>query len=455
MPRFRHESPLPVDAASAFAWHERPGAFARLNPPWEAARLVERQGTIRDGDRAVIEVGPLRQRWVAEHRGYVEGRIFEDVQLSGPFAAWHHRHLFEPVDASSSRMVDEIDYRLPMGPLGALVAGRFVAGKLEAMFRYRHATLADDLARHAALDAPRSRVLVSGASGLVGRQLVGLLQTGGHEVLRLVRRPPRAEDELQWSVENGLAEPHLAEGLDAVVHLAGAGIADRRWSPARKELIASSRVDGTRALIDSLATLDRKPRAFVAASAIGVYGDRGDTLCDETTGAGEGFLAEVGQRWEAEIARAAEHGMREVRLRLGIVLSPEGGMLAKLLPIFKLGAGGPLAGGRQWISWVSIDDVLWIAMRALFDAGVAGPVNTVSPHPVRQLDFARLLGRVLRRPAFAPTPALAVRSLYGREMADETALSSTRVNPARLTEGAYRFRDEQLETALRRLLGRG
>lgn len=451
---FRYQSTLPVGPATAFAWHERDGAFERLNPPWERARLIEREGTIRHGDRATLEVGPLRQRWIAEHRGFERDRKFEDVQLRGPFAAWHHRHLFEPRDDGRCEMIDAIDYRLPLAPLAGWVAGGFVERKLEAMFRYRHATLADDLERHRALDAPESRILVSGASGLVGTQLVALLQTGGHRVLRLVRRAPRDRDEVQWSVDRGLADPSAAEGVDAVVHLAGAGVADARWTDERKALIASSRIDGTRALVDSLARLERPPRAFVAASAIGLYGDRGEATCEESTPPGEGFLAEVVEGWEAEIARAAEHGMREVRLRLGIVLTPAGGMLGKLLPIWKLGGGGRLGSGRQWISWISIDDVLWIVARALFGE-LSGPVNTVAPQACRQIEFARTLARVLRRPAIVPTPAFAVRAAFGREMADETALASTRVVPGVLVDRGHDFRDPALEPALRRLLGRG
>mgnify|MGYP006266522209 CR=1 FL=1 len=454
MDRYRHElvvrSALPVPAAEAFAWHARPGAFERLSPPWQDVRVVERSGDgIEDGARLVMELraGPLRRRWVAVHSGYEPGRRFVDTQESGPFAAWRHTHTVEPDPADpagASVLEDHVEYTLPGGPAANALGAPLARAQLERLFAFRHARTAADLERHAAsAGRPRLRVGITGASGLVGAQLAAFLTTGGHEAVALRRTGDPASP--GWDAA-------ALEGLDAVVHLAGEPIA-QRWTPAAKERILASRRDGTRRLAESLAALAQPPRALVAASAIGIYGDRGDEELPEAAARGAGFLADVVAEWEAACAPAREKGIRVVNARLGVVLSPRGGALAKLLPPFLAGAGGPVGSGRQWVPWIGLDDVVGALHALLMDDGVDGPVNVVAPQPVRSTELARTLGRVLHRPSLVPVPAPAVGALFG-EMGRATLLGSQRVVPARLAAAGFPFLAPDLETALRRELGR-
>lgn len=466
-------SRLDVPAAAAFAWHTRPGAFERLSPPWDRVRVVERSGSgVEDGARLVLEIrkGPVRQRWVAVHSGYEPGRRFVDTQESGPFAAWQHTHTVEPVGDAACTLEDSIAYSLPGGLLGATLGGPIARRTLERMFTFRHVRTRDDLARHAAYaDRPRLRIGVTGASGLVGSALVPFLTTGGHEVVPIRRSgTPEAPG---WEVA-GIA---ALDRLDAVVHLAGEPIA-QRWSPAVKERITASRSGGTRALVAALAALPQPPRTLISASAIGFYGDRADEELDEASAAGAGFLADVCVGWEAAAAGlagttgagaatvgdatpgattpgAATAAPRVVTARLGVVLSPRGGALAKLLPPFAAGAGGPVGSGRQWVSWIGLDDAVGALHHLLQHDELSGPVTVVAPGPVRNRELARTLGRVMRRPALLPLPAPAVAAAFG-EMGRATLLASQRVLPRRLGESGFSFLAPDLESALRRELGR-
>lgn len=456
--RFERVVSLPVPAAAAFAWHERPGALERLTPPWERVELVSRSGEgLRPGARVTLRarVGPFRSEWEAEHRDYEPGRLFSDVALRGPFARWEHRHEFSDTADGGCVLRDHVEYALPGGALGACVAGGAVRRRLAALFAYRQAVTRDDL--RFALDhraARPLRVLVSGASGLVGAALLPFLCSQGHTVLRLVRRAARAPDEIFWDAVAGRVDLSAAGEVDAVVHLAGAGIADARWTEARRRELRESRVRGTRVLAEALAALPRPPRVVVGGSAIGFYGDTGDASVDEASPAGEGFLAELTRDWEAAWALLDAADTRRVYLRTGVVLSPAGGALAKLLPAFRLGLGGPVGAGRQWWSWISIDDLVGAIGHALTEDGLRGALNAVAPRPETSAEFARVLGLVLRRPARLPAPAWALRLALGRGLADEALLASQRVRPAALRASGYRFRHESLEAALRHLLGR-
>lgn len=297
-------------------------------------------------------------------------------------------------------------------------------------------------------------VAVSGASGLVGRALVAALADHGNQVRRLVRREPadRAA-EIHWDPAAGKIDAGALAGVDAVVHLAGENIADGRWTAAKKERIRASRVEGTRLLCETLASLDHRPRVLAAASAIGFYGDRGEAVMEESAAVGDGFLAEVCRQWEEATQPAAEAGIRVVNLRIGVVLSADGGALAKMLLPFKMGGGGVVGSGRQIMSWVAIDDVAAAVRHVLGTESLRGPVNLVAPQPVTNREFTKTLGRVLRRPTVVPMPAAVARLAFG-EMADELLLSSTHVQPARLLESGYAFAYPELEGALRHVLGR-
>ena len=454
MPTFTRRIELPVPAEQAFSWHERDGALERLIPPWEQVRVLERTGGIRDGARVVLvnRLGPLSLKWIAEHHGYEPHRVFRDVQRSGPFARWEHEHRFEPRDGASV-LEDAVTYALPGGLLGRWLGSRFVKERIDRMFAYRHETTAADLAAHARYaDKGTLHVAVSGSSGLVGSNLIPLLTTGGHRITRLVRSEP-GDGQVRWDPQAEQFDASALDGVDAVVHLAGESIADGRWSDAVKQRIRDSRVNGTRLLCEGLARMKSPPRVLVCTSAIGFYGNRGDQLLTEKISVGEGFLAEVVRDWEQATEPAAAAGIRVVSLRTGIVLSPAGGALAKMLTPFKLGAGGRIGSGKQYWSWISIDDLIGSIHHALMTDALVGPINAVAPQPVTNREFTNTLGRVLRRPTLVPMPATAARLALG-EMADELLLASARVEPRRLLETDYPFRHPQLEQALRHLLGR-
>jgi uncharacterized protein (TIGR01777 family) len=297
-------------------------------------------------------------------------------------------------------------------------------------------------------------VLVTGSTGLVGSAVVALLTAGGHQVTRLVRTTPaHGAAEVYWDpAAKTIATPAL-EGLDAVVHLAGENIATGRWTPAKKRRIRDSRVQGTRLLCDALAQLVEPPTVLVSASAIGYYGDRGDRIMTEEDRPGTDFLAEVCREWEAATAPAEERGLRVVRLRTGVVLTPAGGALHKMLTPFKLGVGGIMGNGQQYMSWIARDDVVGIIQHALTADALRGPVNAVSPHPVTNQEFTKTLGQILQRPTVLPMPSFAARALFG-EMADALMLSSTRVEPERLINSGYEFQFPELDGALRHMLGK-
>jgi uncharacterized protein (TIGR01777 family) len=298
------------------------------------------------------------------------------------------------------------------------------------------------------------KVLVTGAGGLIGSALVPLLTTGGHRVTRLVRSQPRpGAAEIHWDPAAGVVDVASLEGVEAVVHLAGENIASGRWTTARKARIRESRVRGTRTLCRALAHLSHPPKVLVSASAIGYYGDRGSDPLWENSAPGVGFLADVCRAWEEATQPAVEKGIRVVLLRIGIVLSPAGGALAKMLLPFRLGVGGVIGSGQQYMSWVALDDVVGAAHHALVTDTLQGPVNAVAPYPVTNREFTKTLGRVLRRPTFLPMPAFAARLALG-EMADALLLASTRVEPKRLLATGYSFRYSELEDALRHVLGR-
>ncbi|MFB3126914.1 MAG: TIGR01777 family oxidoreductase [Candidatus Acidiferrales bacterium] len=298
------------------------------------------------------------------------------------------------------------------------------------------------------------KILVSGSTGLIGSALVPFLTTGGHSVVRLIRAQPRpGQAAVHWDTAAGKIDSNALEGLDAVVHLAGENIAARRWTPAQKARIRDSRVQGTRLLAQSLARLQQPPTVMVCASAIGFYGDRGEELLTEASAPGSGFLTDTCRAWEAAAQPASEKDIRVVNLRLGVVLSPGGGALAKMLLPFRLGVGGKIGSGRQYMSWIGIDDVVGVIHYALTTDELRGPVNAVAPNPVTNREFTKTLGRVLSRPTIFPMPAFAARLAFG-EMADELLLASTRVKPARLQNSGYYFHHPRLEDALRHLLGK-
>jgi uncharacterized protein (TIGR01777 family) len=387
--------------------------------------------------------------WVAEHSGYRRNEQFVDRMVSGPVDSWVHTHRFRAVGASSSEVEDAVAYRAPLGPVGALIVRRH----LPRMFTFRHRRTYADLARQAPFaGAGPLRIAVTGASGLVGRELVPFLTTAGHRVDRLVRRKAAGADEISWDPERGEIDAAALEGVDAVVHLAGESFLVP-WTRRRKQRIRASRVEGTRLLSAALARLRRRPRVLVSASGANYYGDRGDKELDEGAGPGAGFLAELCVEWEAATAPAADADVRVVTLRNGVVLSGRGGALKQMAWPVRLGVGGTLGGGRQYVPWIAVDDLVGAIYQAIHDPTLSGAVNTVAPEQVTNGQLTATLGRVLRRPTVLPVPAAALRALPGG-MGRELVLASVRAGPRALEAAGFRFEFPTLEDAVRFQLGR-
>ncbi len=426
-----------------FAWHAQPGAIRRLMPPWLPTKVVRETPSLRDGSAVISMLGVP---WIARHRtaDFDPPRRFADELVTtglGRVLGWRHLHAFEAAGPSATRITDRVDARLPRRAI-------------QSLFRYRHDQLAADLQAlqqsRAIADRPLT-IAVTGASGTIGTALTAFLSTGGHRVVRLVRRAARTPDERRWRPAD--PDPEILAGVDAVVHLAGESLAGR-FTAARRQAITESRLTPTRRLAELMARQER-PAAFISASAIGYYGsDRGPEILTESSPRGDGFLADVVSAWEEATRPAEEAGLRVAQVRTGVVQTPTGGMLRLIAPLFWTGLGGRLGTGEQWLSWIALDDLVDIYLRAILDGDLRGPINAVAPEPVINADYTSTLAKVLRRPAVVPVPRWAPSLLLGEEGASEIAFASQRVSPTRLAGAGHQFRFETLEPALRHVLGR-
>ena len=455
MPVFETRAVMPVPVEELFSYHARPGAFERLAPPWQKLDIIEQSGGMEDGGRVVFDArfGPVKRRWVAEMSDYREGAQFVDTQVEGPFAHWRHTHRFVGLDGSTSELIDHVEYGLPAGGLTEWFGEGPAEKQLRRLFAFRHERTRLDLERHAVWrDRPRMKVAISGASGLIGSHLAVYLTTAGHEVVRLVRRAAAGPHEVSWDPASGRLDPGDLAGVDAFVNLAGATIGTV-WTPKRKAAIMESRLQATSTLAEAILNMETPPKVLVSSSAVGIYGSRGGLALTEETDEGEGYLAEVCRVWEAAAARAAGAGVRVVTPRQGIVVSAAGGALAQQLPAFRSGLGVRLGDGTQWWSWIALDDVLAGIEWLLHDDALSGPVNFAAPEAVTNLEFARTLGHVLRRPAVLFAPERVVKTMLGG-MAREMLLASQRAVPMKLNQRGFRFAFPQLDPALRYELGR-
>lgn len=451
---FEKSIKVPVDVRRLWDWHMRPGAFERLAPPWQRIVPDELPDPPRDGSRASFRIksGPLSLQWVARIGPVEPPYRFVDTQEKGPFGSWRHKHIMEESGHSESVLTDSVRYSLP-SIAGMLPFARSQADKeLKRLFAFRHQRMAQDLERFGGKRPGDGRiVLVSGSSGLIGSRLVPFLRTLGYTV-RGLTRGPAGTDRFHWDPDAGRMDPDALKGVHAVIHLAGENIAGGRWTTERRKRIRLSRVLGTRTLVEAMLREEASPSVLVTASGVNYYGS-GPGEKAESAPSGDGFLAEVCREWESEAARVANHGIRCVRMRTGIVLDPSGGVLGKLLPVFKLGGGGPVGSGRQAFPWIPMDDLLDIYELALRDGSIDGPVNAVHPETVSQKDFSRILGSVLRRPAVLPVPAFAVKAAFG-QMGEETLLADLPVVPRVLESTGHVFRFGNLEESLAFMLGR-
>jgi uncharacterized protein (TIGR01777 family) len=445
----QYESVVDHPLDEVFAWHARPGAMPRLVPPWQPMKVVAEANSLASG-RAVLGL-PGGLLWVAQHQSadfdpphrFVDQLSSDGVRSWPPrvIGMWRHTHDFSARGPEATLVHDRVEAPIP-------------GFALRPTFVYRHRQLADDLTAHRdAADAGLQpiTVAVTGASGLVGSALTALLTSGGHRVVRLVRHVAAGPDERQWNPDSPARD--LLDGVDAVVHLAGTSIAGR-FTAAHRAAIRDSRIDPTRKLAEIAAHGTGGPRTFVSASAIGFYGfDRGDAELTEDSTRGDGFRADVVADWEAATTPAAEAGLRVVAIRTGIVQAARGGTLRLMRPLFGSGLGGRLGSGRQWLSWIGIDDLIDVYYRALYDERLTGPVNAVAPNPVRNVDYTEALANTLHRPAVLPVPSLGPRLLLGSQGARELAEANPRVLPVKLLDAGHRFRQPVIGDALAHQLG--
>ncbi len=457
---FTKKTRIQAPVEDVFSWHEHDGAVERLSPPWDKAELVSKTGGIRTGAEVRLKIRPIGHipvSWTARHTGYEKNRFFRDRQVRGPFSSWVHTHHFLPDTENACIMVDSIEYALPFSTLVPAAMEKNVSSRLERIFSYRHRTLAADIACHKTYDLSPMNILVSGAGGVIGSTLVSFLRTGGHRVGRLVRvsgsRSTASNGiDVSYDPAGGWIDDGKMENIDAVIHLAGETIGNVPWTRRKKKRILESRTQTTALIARALSALKNPPKVFACASAIGYYGDRRDEILTEKSVFGDDFISHVCRQWEAAAAPAAAAGIRSVFLRIGIVLTPAGGALKTLLPVFSAGLGGRIGSGKQHVSWIGIDDVAGSFLHILADDAIEGPVNIVSPEPVRNERFIRILGRVLGRPTPFAVPESIIGAVFG-QMGRETALSDTRVMPEKLLSTGYAFRHTALADALSHVLG--
>lgn len=454
---FDKQSEIPASAKVVFAWHERPGAFYRLTPPWVSMKIPGKHVAIANGQisELIIKLGPFAITWKLAYQDYIPNEQFRDVMSSGPFAYWNHLHRVESIGSTKSHMIDHVEYVLPFGKLGRFFGRKWIQQFLLKMFNYRHRILTGDIAdMHKYGNFKPLRILITGSSGLIGSALKPYLTAMGHQVICLVRQDSDPQfDRILWDPENNLIDVKYLEHLDAVIHLAGENLNGRRWNKKYKSKIYNSRVKGTNLLASTLKQLKHPPKVLITASAIGFYGNRhGEVVTEESLG-GVGFLANLTKDWELETEQVRARGIRLVNLRFGVVLTPAGEALAKMLLPFQMGLGGTVGRGEQSLSWVAIDDVLGAIYHGISCKELDGPVNVVAPEPCTNQKLTKTLGAVLKRPTFFRIPKLILRILYG-EVVNETLFVSTSAKPVKLQNTGYEFRFPKLEPALRHILGK-
>ena len=464
-----------VPVEKLFSWHENPGAYERLTPAFDPVTVKYRKGGI-DGGEVHIKLPPIGGIipvpliWVAKHHSYKKNVQFMEDQESGPFVgplpfwngSWHHRHLFEKNGKNGSILKDEIYYDFPMDPFGSIFGSAYTKNRIKQMFAYRKNITKNDLYEQAKYKGKPMDIAITGGSGLIGSQLIPFLTTAGHEVENIVRGRPK-KGELSWDIDENVISN--LEGKDAVVHLAGepinkplGGKIPIPWTKWKRKQILESRVKGTKLIAEHVASLNKKPKVLVCASAIGYYGDNDENLLSEDAEKGTDFFSHVVSEWEAAAKPAIDAGIRVVFLRLAPVMSPQGGALQVLSLPAMLGSSPPVAGGKQWWSWVSVDDAVGSIYHSIITDSLSGPVNVASPNPVRQKEWAATLanvfwGKLGKLTTLIPVPGFILKTFLG-EFGDVLALSSIKVDSSKLIDSGYKFRFNDLEDCFRHLLGR-
>ncbi|WP_062239027.1 TIGR01777 family oxidoreductase [Brevibacterium epidermidis] len=462
---FESTSEVPLGAETTFDWHARPGALTRLSPHWAQEIVEESYPPIAPGSVAQVKTsvpgtyGLVRRPFSSVHSEGPSRFSFVDELKKGPLSQWKHTHEFTSV-AGGTKIDDHIEFS--MAPQGFDVIDWGLTHYLEATFDARRKRMLMDIDFLESTNAPLltrkkgKHILIAGGSGMIGRQVAALFSTAGHFVRLLVRETPKFPYEVHWNPDLGILNPRDLAWADAVVHLGGRPIATRFTKHAKDE-IWSSRIVSTRLLVETMRGLPeaKRPSVFVCASAVGYYGAKADEPVDESGPAGEGFLAEVCQKWEETAAGVEDAGIRRVSIRTGVVLSTLGGLLKLQAPLFLAGAGGRLGSGKQALAWISLDDVARSYVHAVLYDYVRGPVNAVAPELVTQAEFAEALAGHLRRPAWIPTPGFITEIMLGRDGAKELALADQRVVPEKLQETGYQFAHPTLSDCFDEELGGG
>ncbi len=454
METFQFQSVIKARPEDVYNWHTRDGAFERLQPPWVKSEILTRRGGLEVGARTdlKIKLGPFSKLWIAEHDRHEAGKSFRDVQRQGPFRSWKHEHSFRASAEDECVLDDRIQFELPGGFLGQKLGIGYARRQLEKLFAYRHAiTRADCETYRRFADQPRKRICIAGGSGFTGRQLANFLRAQGHEVFVLSRHP-KEEHDVGWDTMLKRMELEKLSNVEVVIQLSGAGLADRRWTKRRKELLRTSRIDSTGFLVDSLKESGAKLDAFICASGSGFYGDSSQENFTEDSPMGKGFLAELCHEWEDSAQVAHDFSRRVAYLRMGVVIDPRGGALAKMLPAFRFGLGGRLGDGRQWMPWIALEDWIRVANEVIYNETLDGPINVCSPEQITNADFTNALGNTLSRPTILPVPQAMLKLIFG-EMAEETLLASCRMRPAKLLESKFSFLYPEIQDSLRLGLG--
>ena len=452
---FEHHSSYPCTARQLYDWHSRFGALERLLPPWEKTKIISRQGSLDPGGRVVLKMrsGPFPFHFHAHHVENIPGKMFRDVQEKGPFASWSHCHFFTDT-TSGSKLYDKVEYSLPFGKRLPAFLKNHVHKSLQQVFKHRESIISEDIKVHLRCSAKPLNILISGAGGVLGGELIPFLTTGGHQVWTLVRRQPDKEKrEIFWDPENNILDSSQLPVVDAVIHLAGEYIGLSRWSEKKKQRVLNSRIAGTSLIARVISSLVVKPKVFLSASAVGYYGDTSHKNLEETEPQGSDFISQVCGRWEASAAVAKAAGIRTVFMRLGVGLTPRGGALQRILDTSPVGFMRRFGSGSQYISWISTDDMISAMLHCLACESLHGPINIAAPEPVTNNEFMRTLARVAGRPLLLPVPASLLKIVYG-QMASEILLSGCHVSPRKLVESGFQFRHPDLELALKKLLGK-
>lgn len=450
-----------------FDYHTRNGVLERLVPPWSNLNVVDQKGGINNGAISVFRInfGPITFKWVAKHFGYIQNLQFQDKMIKGPFKKWVHTHSFIPQGPNQCIIEDKINYTPRFGKIGSKIIQKRIQNYLNQLFLYRSRILVNDTILEKITQEKGKSILITGSHGLIGSSLIPLLTSiGRHKITRLVRKvnnnnidllPGTNKEEKKiifWEPKYNKLDPPELEGFDIIIHLSGENIFGR-WTDIKKQRIFDSRVGSTKLLSHSLTKLSNPPSLLICASAIGYYGDRPSEYLTEDSNPGKGFLSEVCQKWEKATKEATEIGIRVVNTRFGVVLTPKGGILQKLLSPFKLGLGITIGNKDQYISWVSIEDVIKSIFYSITNTSIKGPINIVSPNPVTNLEFSDTLKKIFN-PKLSMSINQNIPKLIFGEMSKEVLSTNTYVIPKKLVSTGYKFFNSELEDSLRFLLGK-